>query len=310
MNLAPIVLFAFNRPEHTARTLDALSKNELARESDLIVYLDGPRNEADLVLIEKVHQVILSFKGFKSITVNKNSSNVGLAANIITGVTKVINKFGRIIVMEDDLVTSPKFLNYMNDGLNYYSEEKRIWHISGFTEFINVNRPNDSFLLRAMYCWGWATWSDRWVRFERNPEALIDTFTPEMIERFNLDNCMNFWSQVLLNASGKINTWAIFWYASIFKHEGLCLNPYNSYVQNIGFDGSGVHCGEDSFRQESKLLNQHGGFKPPKVIEEDAFALGLIKGYYKAHTPSFSLRVYSALRRRFKLFLEGLNRIK
>ena len=304
MNLAPILLFAFNRPVHTAQTLNALSKNELAAESDLIVYLDGPRNSGDLELIESVYQIILGVEGFKSIAINRKAANAGLASNIIEGVSSVINRYGRVIVVEDDMVTSPKFLRYMNDALEYYSSDKKVWHISGFTEFIGTDRPNESFLWRTMHCWGWATWGDRWMHFEKNPQGLIEEFTPEMIKRFNLDGSQNFWAQVLLNASGKINTWAIFWYAIIFKNKGLCLSPYNSYIKNIGLDGSGVHCGVDNMRNTIMSLNEFGNFHPPKNHGEDEFAVAIIKKYYKAHTPSLSLRIYRSLKRRFNLIFK------
>ena len=198
----------------------------------------------------------------------------------------------------------------MNDALEYYSSNKQVWHISGFTELIDINLPNESFFWRTMFCWGWATWNDRWFHFQKNPQALINTFTPEMIKRFNLDGHQNFWKQVKLNANGRINTWAIFWYATIFKNKGYCLNPFNSYVQNIGFDGSGVHCGEDGLRQKLIPLNQHGKFNPPKCLEEDKLAIKLIKNYYRVNKPSIFLRIYRALKRRLKNFLERLSRIR
>lgn len=303
MNLAPIVLFAFNRPEHTARTLGALSKNELASESDLFVYLDGPRNPDDSELIERVYRVIASIKGFKSIVINRKSANAGLASNIIKGVSDVISRHGRVIVIEDDMVTSPKFLKYMNDALEYYSNNKKVWHVSGFAESIGINRPKDSFLWRVMHCWGWATWADRWLHFEKKPQELVGTFTPEMIKRFNLDGYQNFWAQVILNANGKISTWAIFWYATIFKNNGLCLSPFNSYVQNIGLDGSGVHCGVDDMRKNTASLNEVGVFCPAGKQEEDEYAVTLIKNYYRANTPRFYLRVYRSLKKRIKSLL-------
>jgi hypothetical protein len=303
VHLAPILLFAFNRPEHTTHTLDALMRNELAAESDLIVYLDGPRNSADSELIKRVYQVIAGTKGFRSVVINRKTANAGLASNIIEGVSDVISKFRRVIVVEDDMVTSPKFLRYMNDALEYYSNDKKVWHISGYTEFIGIDRPNDSFLWRTMHCWGWATWADRWLHFEKNPQELVDAFTPEMIKRFNLDGCQNFWAQVVLNANGKISTWAIFWYATIFKNNGLCISPFNSYVQNIGLDGSGVHCGVDDMRNSVTSLNEFGAFSPAEKQEEDEYAVALIKNYYRAHTLSFSLRVYRFLKRRLNSLL-------
>lgn len=303
MSLAPILLFAFNRPDHATQTLDALLRNKLAIESDLIVYLDGPRNPSDSELVEKVYQVIAGIKGFKSIVIHRKTANAGLASNIIEGVSDVITRYGRVIVLEDDIVTSPNFLRYMNDALEYYSNDKKVWHISGFTEFIGIDRPNDSFLWRTMHCWGWATWEDRWSHFEKNPQALIEAFTPEMIKRFNLDGFQNFWAQVVLNSKGKINTWAIFWYTTIFLRDGLCLNPFNSYVQNIGLDGSGVHCGIDDMRNNETSLNKFGVFCPADKPVEDEYAVALIKNYYRAHTPNFSLRVYRSLKRRLNSLL-------
>ena len=239
-NLAPIVLFTYNRLYHTKQTIEALSKNELANESELIIYSDGAKNIEVKQKVKEVREYLKTIQdldAFKSVTIIEREKNFGLANSIIDGVTKIVNKYGKIIVLEDDIVTSKYFLKFLNDALEYYKEKKELWHISGWNYPISSDGLDDVFLWRLMNCWGWATWSDRWQYFEKNPKKLIKTFSKKDIKRFNLDGYYNAWSQVKENYKGKINTWAIFWYAIIFEHNGLCLNPTQSFVQNIGHDG-------------------------------------------------------------------------
>lgn len=131
-----------------------------------------------------------------------------------------------------------------------------------------------------MNCWGWATWSDRWRHYERDAEKLVREFSPEDIWRFNLDGVENKWDEVIANTDGRINTWAVFWYATIFKHGGLCLNPVCSFSRNIGFDGTGVHCGTDKRMQKSQPLNHRGVFTPPATVAEDDREFQRIRQYY------------------------------
>lgn len=142
---------------------------------------------------------------------------------------------------------------------------------------VGSNRINDSFFWRAVYCWGWATWKDRWAHFEKDPEGLVRKFDPATIQRFNLDGSYNFWKQVIENIEGRINTWAVFWYATVFQHDGLCLNPYVSYVRNIGFDGSGVHGTVEPHNKRRSPLNISGVFTPPSAVAENQLALKSIK---------------------------------
>jgi len=238
---APILLFVFARPNHTQKTLEHLAKNHLANNSDLIIYSDAARNENEIEAVEKVRSIIDATQGFRSVTVVKREVNYGLARNIIEGVSDVIKKYECTIVLEDDLVTSPNFLTFMNEALERYNEEKQVWHISGWNYPIDTEDLGDAFFTRVMNCWGWATWHDRWQHFEKNTEKIIKEFNDKDIYEFDLENSGVFWSQILLNQQKKINTWAIYWYASIFRNNGLCLNPAISYIDNIGHDGSGTH---------------------------------------------------------------------
>ena len=243
LNLSPIVLFVYNRPWHTKQTVVALQKNELVTESELFIYSDEAKNEDAQKSVDEVREYIQSIDGFKKVTVIERDRNWGLADSIIDGVTSIIHEYGKIIVLEDDLVTSPYFLKFMNEALEFYKEEEDVWHISGWNYPIKANEVDDVFLWRVMNCWGWATWADKWKLYDKNIDKTIGEFSKRDIQRFNLNGVENFFGQVISNKNKKSNTWAIFWYATIFKNDGLCLNPIQTFVDNIGHDGSGSNCG-------------------------------------------------------------------
>jgi hypothetical protein len=274
-HISPIALFVYNRPWHTQQTIEALQKNELASSSKLFVFSDGPKSEQDAGKVQEVRDYINSIQGFKDQQVIERESNWGLADNIIDGATQIVNEYGRIIVLEDDLVMSPYFLSFMNEALEFYKDKKKVWHISGWNYPIDSKGLPDSFLWRVMNCWGWATWADRWQYFEREPEKLYKEFSNEQIKRFNLDGAYNFWGQVKGNVEGRIKTWAIFWYATIFKNEGLCLNPTQTLVQNIGHDGSGTNCGSASINSDE--INNCKNHTFPSRIVENASAINKAK---------------------------------
>ena len=220
----------------------------------------------------------------------QSERNKGLAASIIDGVTAVCEEYGRVIVMEDDLITSSGFLSFMNQALDHYSDEQSVWHISGWNYPINTAGLGDAFFLRIMNCWGWATWNDRWSHFSKDTEELVRTFTRHDIRRFSIDGAGDFWKQVELNAEGKINTWAIYWYATIFKNGGLCLNPSLSYVLNIGHDGSGTHGSKDKGLYDSPLCEKVDVELPIHVGENDA-AIQRIKDFLESLKPTLLQRI-------------------
>ena len=288
--LAPVVLFVYGRPNHTKKTINALLLNPESSFTDLIIYSDGARDIKDVSSVNAVRKIINSIEGFKSITVIEHEENHGLANNIINGVTEVCNKYGKIIVLEDDIITSVHFLRFMNKVLNEYEDCKKIWHISGWNYPLDLDiKHPEAFLWRTMNCWGWATWSDRWMYFKKDPEDLIQTWTKESIDKFNLDRSYDFWSQITDNYNKKINTWAVFWYATIFSHDGLCLNPTASFVTNIGHDGSGENCGSKDIYRGS--LSNSEIVRLPTILEEDCLVVDEIKAFYKARNPS-AIRIF------------------
>ncbi|OUR72764.1 sugar transferase [Methylophaga sp. 41_12_T18] len=293
--LAPIVLFVYNRPWHTQQTIEALAKNELAQDSELFIYSDAAKNELASQSVNEVRRYIKSINGFNKITIIERERNWGLASSIIDGVTTIINKYGKIIVLEDDLVTSPYFLNFMNDALEFYADKPKVWHVSGWNYPFPTDWLTNMFLWRLMNCWGWATWADRWQYYDKDIDGVISDFTKKETRAFNLDGVENFFGQVIANKKGKINTWAIFWYATIFKQSGLCVNPTRTYVHNIGFDASGSHCDTDDIYISNETESRFITFTD--VLQEDKLAMDYLKLFYKNNKKTIVMRIISKLKR-------------
>jgi hypothetical protein len=241
MVLAPIVLFVYSRLEHTKKTVEALKENSLAKKSDLIIFSDAPKNEKAKKSVEEVRKYIHSIKnGFKSIKIVERKENFGLANSIIDGVTKIVNKYDRIIVLEDDLVTSKYFLNFMNDSLQFYENESKVISISGY--IYPISGLPQTFFLKGADCWGWATWKRGWRLFEKNGKKLLKQIeTKKLNDEFDFNNSYPFTQMLKDQVEGKNNSWAVRWYASAFLKNKLTLYPGKSFVQNIGNDSSGVH---------------------------------------------------------------------
>lgn len=287
MSLSPVVIFVYNRPKHTQLTIEALRNNTLASQSEIFIYSDAPQSEESVVNVSEVRRYIRSVSGFKRITIIERETNLGLAESIMSAVTEVVDKYGKVIVLEDDLITAKSFLTYMNDALDFYDNHDAVWHISGWNYPVNsdVSEEEDVFLWRGMNCWGWATWSKKWSFFERNPKKLLDSFSKADIKRFNIDGYQNFWQQVIENNDLKVKTWAVFWYASIFTNNGLCVNPFNSLVLNIGVDGSGSNSGDIDYYQSE--LSGRDNFKFTRDFKENRYALKKIKLFNRSLKPVY-----------------------
>tara|TARA_Y100000591_G_scaffold333008_1_gene373045 strand:+ start:746 stop:2374 length:1629 start_codon:yes stop_codon:yes gene_type:complete len=237
-NYAPIVIFTYLRLKTLKKTIEYLKKNKLSKSTNLIIFSDGSRSAIDKSQVEQVRNYIKKIKGFKKVTINLRKKNYGLAKNIKKGVTEVINRFGKAIILEDDIIVSNNFLNYMNLALDFYKDQKKVWHINAwnFSNHKECEKGNEYYFSRLMNCWGWATWKDRWKYFDDNKKKTYNSFSKKEIYDFNINNKFNYWQQIEKNLNNQINSWAIFWYASIFKNGGLCLTPQKTLSHNIGYD--------------------------------------------------------------------------
>jgi hypothetical protein len=251
---APIALFVYNRPDHTQMTIDALKVNLLANESDLVIFSDGARRAKDEVLVNKVRKYLPTIEGFKSVKVIESSSNNGLSRAIIKGVNEVLTQYDSIIVLEDDLVTSPYFLSYMNQALDLYRDEENVVCVNAYFYPVGVNIP-ESFFLRGADCQGWATWKRGWSIFNPDGKQLLKELKErKLIKDFNYNNSYSFARMLAHQSRGLVESWAIRWYASAFLENKLTLYPGKSLIKNIGFDNTGVNSSEwDKKRYDSPV---------------------------------------------------------
>ena len=283
MTLSPVVVFVYNRPEHTQKTFAALARNSQAEDTVLYVFSDGPKSALDEEKVESVRACIKNLAGFKKVILRLEKDNLGLATSITNGVTQVIGEHGRVIVLEDDLVTSPYFLPYMNQALEHYEAVDRVMHVGGYMYPIDTRGLPGIFLNRHVSSWGWGTWSRAWQMFEPSVESLACCFDDEKRLYLNLDGAYDFWSHLEKNLIGELNTWAIRWYASVLLNEGLGLYPSASLVKNIGIDGSGAHCGRTS--KYDVELHQQPIVEFPHDIEENPLALARIQHFLRRSEP-------------------------
>ena len=243
--LAPIILFVYNRLDHTKFTIEALQKNTLAKDSELFIYSDAAKSKDSEQEVSNVREYIKNIDGFKSIRIIEREKNFGLANSIIDGVDKVINKYGKAIVLEDDIVTSPKFLQFMNNALEFYSDNKGIMSISGYMYPCEIpySYKKDILLFNRFSSWGWGMWSDRWnlINFDitENDKIFHDK---NLQKQFNIGG-EDLYNMLLLQLQGKINSWAIRTALTSAVNDKVTVYPVKSLVKNIGFDNSGVHCG-------------------------------------------------------------------
>ena len=239
----------------------------------IYVFSDGPCEDASENDYDKVHEVrriVNSKQWCGKLEIIETDYNRGLADSIISGVTEIVERHRRVIVLEDDIVTSPFFLSYMNDALNRYEDEKKVMHVAAYMPSLGKSDLPDYFFMRNSSCWGWATWQRAWCHFNNDPMQYLNSYSTEEILRFNLDGAYDFWGQLQANKNGTIKTWAVYWYASVFRHGGLCLHPRESFTENIGFDGSGIHCNVASPWSVTLVQNYQPIF--PDVIQENELA--------------------------------------
>ena len=296
-NLAPIVLFTYNRLEHTKKTIEALQQNVFAKDSRLFIYSDAPKNETAVEVVQQVRDYLHTVNGFKEITIIERDRNWGLAENIIDGVTKIVNEYGKIIVLEDDIVTSKYFLQYMNDALEIYKDEPKVMEISGNCWAPKRSVAPETFFLPWGACWGWGTWKRAWMSYERNPAELINHYNLKNEKRFNINGSNNIWIQVEQNYNGDLYTWAVFWDVAIYKKRGLVLFSREDMSINIGFDGTGENCGIDDTQSKHELAKVPVSFFTKKFVSNE-FVERLVEEYNRGKASSLLLRVWKSLQYR------------
>lgn len=292
---APVALFAYRRPEHLQATLSALAANALAEATELTIFCDGPRTEQEREDVAKVRSLARDAKGFSQVRVIARDQNLGLAGSVTHGVDEMLSEHERVIVLEDDILTSPHFLDYMNQALERYATEQRVWCIHGYQFPLQQPLP-ETFFLRGAECWGWATWRRAWQGFEGDAQRLLDVLKRKgLMDDFNLGGGYDYYSLLAQQAAGKVDSWAIRWRASAFAADGLCLWPGRSLVRNIGHDNSGEHCAD------TERFDSVPSSSPVEVasipIREDSVARDALRDFFIHSRPSLGRRFGNLVRR-------------
>lgn len=277
---APVALFVYNRLWHTRQAIESLKANHLSAQSELFIFSDGPKNELDSVLVRELRCYLKSISGFKKIEIIEKNENFGLAKSIISGVGEMVERFGRVIVLEDDLLLSPYFLQYMNEALDLYASEENVVSVHGYIYPVKNILP-DTFFLRGADCWGWATWERGWKIFEEDGGRLFrELKNKKLNRRFDFNHGYPFLRMLENQIKGLNDSWAIRWYASAFLKEKLTLYPGRSLVKNIGFDNSGIH------GTSMNLFNGNISDTPIQIekipIKENEQAFSAIERYFKS----------------------------
>lgn len=300
-DLAPILLFVYNRPQHVKRAISSLLQNREAAASDLYVFSDAARSAEDAAAVEMVRKEIADIQGFRSVSVVERNENFGLARSIIEGVTSIVNRYGRVIVLEDDLVVSPYFLRFMNDALEVYKDEPRVGHIQA-CDFIQSAALPDTFLIKWTGSWGWATWQRAWELFNPNGQELLNQLCERRLtKQFDFNGKYGFTRMLRQQIEGKNNSWAIRWNASLFLADVLSLNVGRSLVSNEGLDGSGTNSVSlDPYRSALSLTPIE--VRPISPVVENLEARKAYERYY-ARTNSKWAKAKRRLQRTLKALL-------
>ena len=292
---APIALFAYDRLKHLQQTVEALLKNPESLESDLFVFSDAAKDSAHVSAVEEVRKYAGEITGFSTVHVIERVKNYGLASSIIDGVTSICREYKRVIVLEDDVVTSSCFLKYMNDGLDMYSHNEQVISIHGYIYPTDERLP-ETFFLRGADCWGWATWQRGWDIFEHDGRLLLQQLRQRnLTQRFDYNGAYPYARMLEDQIVGKNDSWAIRWHASAFLQNRLTLYPGRSLVMNIGNDNSGTHC-TASIDFSGELADE-----PVKVeripLEENEIARQAFINFFRSQRPSILTKVFRRVAR-------------
>ena len=305
----PLAVFAYNRPRHLSKTLHALSKCRRIQECLVFIYCDGSNNPKHDDLVEETRIVAKKYAKMMGWLVVERSVNLGCDQSIINEVTKLCKDFGRVIVIEDDIYVSPAFISFMLESLDHYENNVNVYQIAGFSYSNNRLSSGDSFFIPLTNSWGWATWERAWKSFKINYEQANNLLlNKKFCHNFDLNGSYPY-SHMLQDDISRIeNKWDIWWYFSVFLNRGLVLYPVSSIVYNIGFDSSGLHCGNENFNaisiKELENFDGRNSFTFPNLVQIDHSA-------FNSYQISINLtlnnkKINNSIRYRTKEFLKSL----
>lgn len=295
---APIAIFAFNRPLLFSRMIDSLKRNEGLEGRDIFVFIDGPRNDDDRPKIAEVCELARALTD----NLELSSSNKGLAMSVISGVSKLMDKYGRTIVIEDDLVLMPGFLQFMDEALDFYADDSRIFSVCGFSLKINkpADYPYDIYLSLRSSSWGWATWKDRWDKVDWAVSD-FDELSRSLRQRrdFNRGGS-DMYAMLKGYMDGKNNSWAIRFCYSQFRNRAYSIHPFRSLVANEGYGEDATNCRQKYNRFKPALQRNGEGISTPPTLSRDVSRNKQIDRQLRRYH-SIPARLYSLIRRKLNV---------
>lgn len=309
MTLSPIIVFAYNRPEHLRKTLTWLGQNELADQSTLYVFCDGPKQLTDerVNAARKVAHELAVVPKFKEVHIIERIENMGLGTSVIAGVTEIVNKYGKVIVLEDDLETSPYFLSYMNQCLEHYEARKSVFSISGLSRphperFYPKDYPYDVYVSLKHHPWGWATWVDRWNQVDWGAKTYDEIANdPQMLAAFKRMG-EDEWEELTMQVKGGKQIWSARFALAHFVNHAVSIAPIKTYVRNIGAGADSTNCisndlGEWEIKEAD--LNMSNELRLLDVLYEDARIVNTWYSFFKKGRRSLSARLKNWYGRKF-----------
>lgn len=306
----PLAVFVYNRPEHTNLMFESLSDCSDLDRCSVYIYCDGPKGENDKDNVNAARKVAKYWANKLGATLTLRETNYGLSKSIIIGVTELCEKFGRTIVVEDDLIVSPDFISYMLQALDRYENDTNIYQVTGFMFPIDISEGNDAVILPFTGTWGWATWQRAWKALCLDTEkALIELQNEKIRELFDLGGNYPYFAILKARAEGRNDSWGILWWWSVFKENGLVIHPRESLVWVGGWDGTGTHCSDvqnigntppDNFNYPK--LSDPISFPDDNIVNEEVFKN--VKRFLSSQKKTSGAGLFSRVYRKCRNFLE------
>jgi len=298
MSHCPIVIFLYKRPHHAQQLLDSLQKCSRLEECEVFIYCDGVKKPADAAGVQETRSIADEFASRNNASVVKRGQNMGLARSIVDGVSQMCAQFGRVIILEEDFILHPYFLDFMLQSLDRYADEEKVAQVAGFSFPINRSLGSDAYFMPIISIWGWATWRRAWNLFSWETLPALETLgnNSEIQHKFDVDGSYPYTDMLRQVAKGQLDAWAVLWYWQTFTRNMLTLSPRESLVWQNGFDDSAVHTKEIWVGMQEPInkflqTNWQPVVSFPKLVETNTAAFENLKNFLRSKSPESPTKV-------------------